>query len=581
MSRAEPEERARERLEIALVILVALAFGASFGWNYLSINQVTYLIPSRRLLDPELFRNDWFATRTTQFHPAFALLGALLLSLDPSGWALAIPLTLVVAAGTSALYWMLRSAAGRKLALPSYLLLVAFAFATQTRGPGTTYIFEHEFQPSALSSAATLAAAACFVAGRFVASGAFVALVGIFHVNLLVLFGPALAIAHVLLGRRTLGVRLVRQLGPATLVLAAFLPMLLRDARSIAGEALARHLYLDVRFAHHFGLRDHLLDFVPLVAWLAIALSLSLPLVSDPERVALRRLSALGFGVASIVLVGVAGPLLAPPPLDARIKSLFSWRLTAHAELFLQACAIASSCALTDPLLRRRFGRGALAVASASAVLLVQHYLWRGSRSAGQLLLATLVFVLAMAVAERFGRRAAGASRGGTPSWLRSPRAPALAFGAAALLYFGLGPLRRIREHSNLLGTTRPCDPSLYRWMREHTPKDALFLTPPTDEFVRYCGERAIVVDWKCIPGIPAEILDWHQRLKDVTGKNRIDSADDLEGYDELGAARLAELKARYGITYVVVRRGHEQALSSYSRVFEDATFVAFDVNRP
>src|SRR3954469_7512136 len=278
MSRGEPEERPREPLEIAVVILVALAFGASFGWSYLSINQVCYLIPSRRLLDPELFRTDWFTTRTTQYHPAFAVLGALLLSLDRNGWALAIALTLIITAATSALYWLLRAAAGRKLALPSYLLLVAFAFATHTRAPGSTYIFDQEFQPSALSSAATLAAAACFVSGRFAASGAFVGLVGLFHVNLLVLFGPALAVAHTLLGRRTLVMRLVRQLGPAALVLAAFLPMLLRAATPVAGEALARHLYLDVRAHHHFGVREQLSGFLPLIGWLGLAASLSLPL---------------------------------------------------------------------------------------------------------------------------------------------------------------------------------------------------------------------------------------------------------------------------------------------------------------
>jgi hypothetical protein len=575
MSQGPAEKLPRERLEVALVVVVALAFGASFGWNYLSINQVSYLIPSLRLLDPELFRNDWYATRTTQYHPVFAALGALLLSLDRSGWALALSLTFVVAGATSALYWMFRAAAGPKLALPSYLLLVAFAFTTHTRAPGTTYIFELEFQPSALSSAATLAAAACFVSGRFLASGAFVALVGLFHVNLLVLFGPALAVAHALLGRRALVMRLLRQLGPATLVLAAFMPMLLRAATPIAGEALARHLYLDVRAHHHFGIRDQLRDFFPLVAWLGIAASLSLPLVADPERVALRRLGAIGFGVASVVLLGVAGALF-----SARIRSLFAWRLTAHAELLLQACAIASLCALTDPVLRRRYGRGNFIVASASAVLLVQHYLSRGPQAAGQLLLATLVVILGVVVAMRFARRAESASPWAPRFWLRSPRTPALAFSSAALLYFGVGPLRRSLEHSNLLVGPRPCDASLYRFMRERTPKDALFLTPPTDEFARYCAERAIVVDWKGIPAIPAEILDWYQRLKDVTGKERIDSVDDLNGYDELDAARMARLESRYGIRYAVVRRGRELALSSYSRVFENAAFVVFDVSR-
>jgi hypothetical protein len=573
MSRGQPQLPERESLEIALVILVALAFAASFGWSYVSINQVVYLLPSRRLLDPELFRTDWFTTRTTQYHPAFAVLGALLLSLDRNGWALAIALTLIITAATSALYWLLRAAAGRKLALPSYLLLVAFAFATHTRAPGSTYIFDQEFQPSALSSAATLAAAACFVSGRFAASGAFVGLVGLFHVNLLVLFGPALAVAHALLGRRTLVRRLAWQLGPAALVFAAFVPMLLRFGAPAAGEELARHLWLDVRLHHHFGVRDQLLGFVPLLGWLGLAASLSLPLVRDPERIALRRLGTIGLGVTSVVLVGIAGALF-----SVRIRSAFSWRLTAHAELLLQACAIASLYALIDPTLRRRYGRGTLAVAMASAALLVQHYLWHGPRALGRLLLAILLIVLGMAVATRFGQFAAVASRFGTSIWPRSARGRLIAFGAAAVLYCGIGALRSGLEHSNLLAETRPCDASQYRFMREHTAKDALFLTPPNDEYARYCGERAIVVDWKSIPPMPGEILDWYQRLKDVTGKDRIDSAADLNGYDELDAARVTQLKTRYGITHVVARRGHEQALSSYSRVFENTAFVVFDV---
>jgi hypothetical protein len=273
------------------------------------------------------------------------------------------------------------------------------------------------------------------------------------------------------------------------------------------------------------------------------------------------------------VLVGIAGALY-----SARIRTVFSWRLTAHAELLLQACTIASLYALADPLLLRRYRRETLIVASASALLLVEHYLSHGPRAAGRLLLAMLLSVLGLAVAMRFRQRVDVASGFGAPFWPRSARAMTIAFGAAAVLYCGIGPLRSGLEHSNLLGETRPCDASQYRFMREHTAKDALFLTPPNDEYARYCGERAIVVDWKSIPAVPAEILDWYQRLKDVTGKDRIDSAADLNGYDQLDATRVARLKTRYGITHVVARRGHEQALSTYSRVFENRAFVVFDV---
>ena len=59
----------------------------------------------------------------------------------------------------------------------------------------------------------------------------------------------------------------------------------------------------------------------------------------------------------------------------------------------------------------------------------------------------------------------------------------------------------------------------LYAWMRGSSPKDALFLTPPGVETMRFHGQRAIVVDWKSNPIVPEEVLEWHQRLKDVTGR--------------------------------------------------------------
>ena len=110
------------------------------------------------------------------------------------------------------------------------------------------------------------------------------------------------------------------------------------------------------------------------------------------------------------------------------------------------------------------------------------------------------------------------------------------------------------------------------------TPIDALFLTPPDIETMRLNGRRAIVVDWKSGPQAPAEILQWWQRLQDVTGRVNLGSERDLMVYDSLDAGRLKLLRDRYKIDYAVVRRGHEQALSAYRRCYENQTFVVVEV---
>jgi hypothetical protein len=111
--------------------------------------------------------------------------------------------------------------------------------------------------------------------------------------------------------------------------------------------------------------------------------------------------------------------------------------------------------------------------------------------------------------------------------------------------------------------------------MRERTPKQALFLTPPDDGSLRFFGERAIVVDWKGSPAVPREVLAWHRRIEDVAGGGHaVARVEELRGYDALDAARLERLRERYGFDYAVVRRGHEAAFSAYPRAFENAGYV-------
>src|SRR5262249_33952711 len=157
---AEPEPLGPTRQASALGVLVAAlaacSFAVSFGFNYGVGNQVTYLLPALRRLDPELFSRDWFLTQTTQYHPVFSPSAAALRDLDRTGWAPALPLTLAVVLAALTLHALCRKLVGPRAGLGAFLLLVTLAFATQTRGPALTYVFDRELQPSTLASALLL-----------------------------------------------------------------------------------------------------------------------------------------------------------------------------------------------------------------------------------------------------------------------------------------------------------------------------------------------------------------------------------------------------------------------------------------
>jgi hypothetical protein len=87
------------------------------------------------------------------------------------------------------------------------------------------------------------------------------------------------------------------------------------------------------------------------------------------------------------------------------------------------------------------------------------------------------------------------------------------------------------------------------------------------------------VVDWKSCPFLPDEVLEWHQRMKDVTGRPGFAGSRDLEGYNSLDRTRLEALRLKYKLDYVVVRRGREAALGEHRVAHANGAFVVLDLH--
>src|SRR6185369_5482567 len=216
-----------------------------------------------------------------------------------------------------------------------FLLLLALLLATQTRGPLLTYVFDRELQPSTLSSACLLGAAFAFTAGHGFAASVLLAGGGLVHINFAVLCAPAFLFAELLLGRRELARRLVVQLSLPLLAVLAFLPTLRAAAAPSADADLGRHVYQAIRAPHHFELASKLAEFLPLLAWHALALAAVLPLARRPLGQPFVRLAALAAGMSIVVWGGTFAGLG-----SERAAALFAWRLAPHTELVFQVLTL-------------------------------------------------------------------------------------------------------------------------------------------------------------------------------------------------------------------------------------------------
>jgi hypothetical protein len=95
-----------------------------------------------------------------------------------------------------------------------------------------------------------------------------------------------------------------------------------------------------------------------------------------------------------------------------------------------------------------------------------------------------------------------------------------------------LGLFRIPQDESSYL---RACD-----WIRGHTPVDAVFLVPPSEQEFRLRAQRAIVVNFKGVPQLSSELPTWRDRMQAVL------DIDDLTKLPRPFPATLAAIRQRY-----------------------------------
>jgi Domain of unknown function (DUF6798) len=137
--------------------------------------------------------------------------------------------------------------------------------------------------------------------------------------------------------------------------------------------------------------------------------------------------------------------------------------------------------------------------------------------------------------------------------------------------------VRRLETHLSYAGALG--DIELY--IRENTPRDAVFVTPPYDATFRLKAQRAIVVDVKSFVSADQAVLEWYQRISDLAGVREISLADSSsamfaelkEAYRALDRGQLMGIAEKYGAQYILTERGKSLDLPM---VYENESYVLY-----
>jgi hypothetical protein len=494
---------------LAVVLGVVLTLAVR-GYRYGESNHAVYLLAALRRVNPSLLRNDWWTTSTLQYHYVFNFLSGVLMRagiIEPAflvGYlALAVMLHLA---------W-LRVARQLGGGFSEYLVsVVLFYLLAAGLGLGSYHFLQDSsFLPSNVSNVAMLWGLSYWIAGKRRAAGIALGIAGLFHINhALMVIGMWGALSLLERWRRSpsAGATCKKEwiLGSIALLLLCA-PAIAPAVRTVLTRSRAIplnefvDLFVHLRHPHHFDPMTwhwalwlvYLAPFPMAIAWtrrtrsveMSRAVEITLLIVATTTFA----LWGAGFWYVSETLV-----------------QLNLYRFSIYPKLF--AC-IGCACWLTNLGLLRTQPR-TVAVA----------------------LIGLLMFGI-VAATQKLGESAGEFVRQNAPGTLL-----ALAAAGIAVTLAGMKGVKRaegIVVALVMLGATGylwprlglsvdavRADPpdyiALAKWARKNTPVDAIFLVPPQEQSFRLNARRAIVVNFKNVPQLGAELPEWRDRLQKTLG---------------------------------------------------------------
>ncbi|MGH8554493.1 MAG: DUF6798 domain-containing protein [Gammaproteobacteria bacterium] len=549
----------------ALVLLLAVAVGLSFGLCYGLANHNTYLLYPLRELDPEFLRYDWLAAQTTAYHRNFALLIEILASLGPAPWTVAGANVALVAALMLTIYGFLYRHY-RRDALVAILLLMCFVLLEKTRSVASGHILTSVLEPSSVAASAVLIGLLLLLAERYFWSGVLVAIGGFFHTNFLLLDFVFFGLVHLAFGREDIARRLCQQLGPSVAVLLFEFPMLYAMATDpLGGEA--RYIFQFIRSPHHYVPRKYLADFIPFSGWHLLAMS-CLELKSSEARISSRLAKVYAVFLGLVMTATVLTTVIHVP----FVSQLFFWRMAPFSVLLAQLIIITRIAPYFTASAERETAKGFnwqwLLAAAGGGLILIHHGSKVQPTEVGLLQVNAIYVVIAILTLFAYVLLA----RAKTRRYLTMIPPLLVPLGLLVVgLAFSAAPAYKA---SNVLHGLSASKQELVQWAQSTAP-EAQFLIPPSLKTFRLHAARAVVVDWKSTPIKPAELIEWYRRLGRVSGDPKVRNPIEAgAGYRRMDQSRLASLAREFEIDYAVFKQPFDARRLQAEVVFNNKRYL-------
>jgi hypothetical protein len=607
LSRADLLTRHLDGPRLASLFALLLGIATTLyvgGYSFGESNQSVYLLGGMKDAYPTLWTNDWLVSQTTFFHSTFATLTGLLVRAGVlEAGCLVGYLALVFLAHVAWLRMVLRLGGTQVTYLVSLLL---FYVSGRGLAPGACDLFQDgSFQPSTIAAVAMLWGMYFRVGGRLFPSATCLGVAGLFHVNFAVMgvgLWCALTAWHGLDVARSRRSARLQQAAPARdvhghsassvrnhlaglgLIVLLSLPSIIPSALRphVPGKSLPLSEYVDLfvrlRAPHHFDPLSW-----PLSTWVSFLWPIPLAILAvrrgtdTPARREASRLFVITLGVVGVSIVGAGIWYVSETWIQ-----MFFYRFAIYPKLL--SCIGAAWWAGKWTFAARRQPRLATVVVAGGAIALALVILntitvlpldalresTRGTRA--------LVFLCGM-VGICGCVSAIGDRRLSVPVYAACLLTVAAQLVASSrwLAYDGwMSP----READYL---------AMCQWARDpnHTPTDAVFVVPPSEEAFRLQAQRAIVVNFKGLPPFSEQLPEWRDRLEDVLAVNDLrelprgmSAAGEAmrSRYESLPTGHLVQVARRYGARFVVLSRSH--AVDRQAVVYENQSFKVCDVTR-
>lgn len=556
-----------------LANLSALAFGIAMtlilrGYQFGHSNHTIYLLDAMRVNDPRLLANDWFVTHTYQYHFVFTHVTAWLDRIGLVRPAFLVAYLALAVAWQAVWFLIVRARGGSR----SVYVLSVLLFFLSAGGIGLgmyDFLQDSSFLPSNIANVAMLWGIYFWLVRRMDLSGLMLGVAGFFHLNHALI---GMAMWPVLLPARKpkpdAAVQPIRGRTWGTLALFALcLPNIIPAARI----ALTGHhglqlnnfvdLYVRLRHPHHYDPSSW-----PIALWVSFLWPIPFAMVAFRHQ----RIARIFYLLCLVVTVGLlfAGAWYISETLVQMSLARFSIYVK------LLSCIAAATMLIRVPRHWAWIAVAAVLIALIPALRnrSVLDLLGRNAAT----LIALAVLLTGLAVWIEINRR----------SSTDRHRAFEMASVSALLLVLLITGLGHFGIRAVVLEDDPPDYLALCDYARDHTPVDAIFLVPPSEEQFRLRARRAIVVNFKGVPQFSSELVEWRNRLcivLDATDLTFLPRRFDrtlkaiAQRYDELTPRHLREAASLYRARYIVTAHAVDLPAPA-TLVFEKGNYHLYDL---